>query len=294
MTVKERLAADAALVEAWLDRLTAETDADFAKEIEAERYSLLAPRAKRIRPALVLECCRLFGGRDEDALPLGAALEMVHTYSLIHDDLPAMDNDDLRRGRPTCHKAYGEATAILAGDGLLTRAFGVIAECAATDRMARDAAAVLSRAAGSFGMIGGQIMDLRGETETFDLPTLKKLHAHKTGALMRAAAVLGCVAAGLAVDDARTLAVERYAAGVGLAFQIVDDVLDATADEQTAGKSVGSDAARGKTTFLTFYTPAAALAEAARVTEQAKNELKGLAENDFLTALADYLIDRKY
>ncbi len=294
MTVKERLIANAALVEARLDALTAETDADFQKEIEAERYSLLAPRAKRIRPTLVLECCRLFGGRDGDALSLGAALEMVHTYSLIHDDLPAMDNDDLRRGRPTCHKAYGEATAILAGDGLLTRAFGVIAENAATDRMARDAVAVLSRTAGSFGMIGGQIMDLRGETETFDLPTLQKLHAHKTGALMRAAAVLGCVAAGLARDDERTLALERYAAGIGLAFQIVDDVLDATADEQTAGKSVGSDAARGKTTFLSFYTPEAAMAEAARVTEEAKNELKGLAGNGFLLALADHLIDRKY
>jgi len=294
MTVGERLAANAALVETWLDTYTAEKDADFAAELEAERYSLLAPRAKRIRPTLVLECCRLFGGRDENALPLCVAVEMVHTYSLIHDDLPAMDNDDLRRGRPTCHKAFGEATAILAGDGLLTRAFGVIAEHAATDRMARDAVAALSRAAGSFGMIGGQIMDLRGETETFDQPTLRKLHAHKTGALMRVSATLGCLAAGLSPGDERTAAVERYASGVGLAFQIVDDVLDATADEETAGKSVGSDAAEGKTTFLTFYTPKAALAEATRVTNDAKKALQGITGNKFLLDLADYLIDRKY
>lgn len=294
MTISERLAANAALVEKRLNEYTAEADADFAAELEAERYSLLAPRAKRIRPTLVLECCRLFGGQDEDALPLAAAIEMVHTYSLIHDDLPAMDNDDLRRGRPTCHKAFGEATAILAGDGLLTRAFGVIAEHAATDRMARDAAAVLSRAAGSFGMIGGQIMDLRGETETFDRATLLKLHACKTGALMRVSAALGCIAAGLTIDDGRTLAAERFAAGIGLAFQIVDDVLDATADEATVGKSVGSDAAEGKTTFLTFYSPKAALAEAARVTDEAKKELQGVAGNEWLLALADYLIDRKY
>ena len=160
--IAERLKANAELVENALRGYLAEEDADFARELEAERYSLFA-RAKRIRPTLVLEFCRLYGGRDAAALPFAAAVEMVHTYSLIHDDLPCMDNDDLRRGRPTCHKAFDEATALLAGDGLLTRAFGVLASDTAVSADAvREAVSSLSRAAGSFGMIGGQVMDLAG------------------------------------------------------------------------------------------------------------------------------------
>ena len=158
-----RLAENAALVEKTLAALTARQDVDFAEELEAERYALLA-RAKRVRPTLVLEFCRLFGGKDEAALPFACAVEMIHTYSLIHDDLPCMDDDDMRRGRPTCHKVYGEATALLAGDGLLTRAFGVIASNTEVSAdIAREAVLALSCAAGSFGMIGGQVMDLAGE-----------------------------------------------------------------------------------------------------------------------------------
>lgn len=293
MSVEARLAANAALVEAYLADLTAADDPDFAPEPEAERYSLLS-RAKRVRPTLVLEFCRLYGGRDEAALPLAAAVEMVHTYSLIHDDLPAMDNDDLRRGRPTCHKAFGEATALLAGDGLLTRAFGVIAEAKTLpDGAVRAAVAALSRAAGSFGMIGGQMMDLRGEKEQLSLADLYKLHAGKTGAMIAVSAELGCIAAGLDRADPRVTAARTFAAGVGLAFQIVDDVLDATQSAETLGKSA-SDAARHKTTFLTYFTPAEAREKAREETQRAKRALRGAGDTAFLTAFADYLTERTF
>lgn len=294
MNLKERLAENAALIDATLEKLTSAQDEDFAAELDAERYSLLS-RAKRIRPTLVLEFCRLFGGSDEAALPFAAAVEMIHTYSLIHDDLPCMDDDDLRRGRPTCHRAFGEATALLAGDGLLTRAFGVLASnTAVSDAAVRDAVAALSAAAGSFGMIGGQVIDLAGEEKQLPFELLLKLHAHKTGALIAVSAELGCIAAGLARNDSRTLAALAYARGVGLAFQIVDDLLDATADAATLGKSVGSDAKSQKTTFLTHLDKEAARAYAIDETNKAKAALDDLAGNDVLLALADYLTEREY
>ena len=218
MDVARRLAENAALVEEALARYTAADDPDFGRELQAERYSLLS-KAKRVRPTLVLEFCRLFGGTDEAALPFAAAVEMVHTYSLIHDDLPCMDNDDLRRGRLTCHKAFDEATALLAGDGLLTRAFGVLATAPVSDGAVRAAVIALSRAAGSFGMIGGQVMDLAGEGKKLPLDYLLKLHAGKTGALITVCAELGCIAAGLSPEDGRTLQACRYAQALGLAFQ---------------------------------------------------------------------------
>ncbi len=292
--IAARLAENAALVEKALSAYVCENDADFAEELEAERYALLA-RAKRVRPTLVLEFCRLFGGRDEAALPFACAVEMVHTYSLIHDDLPCMDDDDMRRGRPTCHKVYGEATALLAGDGLLTRAFGVMASnIAVSGDTARDAVLALSRAAGSFGMIGGQVMDLSGEHEKLPLETLKKLHAHKTGAMIEVSATLGCLAAGLSLQDPRTEQAQRYARGVGLAFQIVDDVLDVTADAALLGKPIGSDAENEKTTFLTYYTTDEALAYARAVTTEAKEALAGLPHTEFLLGLADYLVSRNH
>ena len=292
MNINERLAANAALVEKALASYTDEQDADFAREIEAERYSLLA-RAKRIRPTLVLEFCRLFGGRVEAALPFAVAVEMVHTYSLIHDDLPCMDNDDLRRGHPTCHRAFDEATALLAGDGLLTRAFGVLAQAPVPDGAVREAVAALSRAAGSFGMIGGQLIDLAGEGKRLSLDTLLKLHANKTGALIAVSAELGCIAAGLSRDDARTRAAREFAAGIGLSFQIVDDVLDATSDTETLGKSIGSDERAQKTTFLTYYSPKEALDYAVEVTNKAKSALEGFEGNQYLLAIADHLLNRK-
>ena len=294
MNTMEWLCQNAALTEAALQAYTAAEDADFAEELAAERYSLLAG-GKRIRPTLVLEFCRMFGGSDKAALPFAAAVEMVHTYSLIHDDLPCMDDDDLRRGRPTCHKAFGEATALLAGDGLLTRAFGVIAANGAVSAEVRCAAvAALSKAAGSFGMIGGQVMDLAGEGKSLPYEKLLKLHANKTGALIAVSAELGCLAAGITPDDPRIKAAREYAEGVGLAFQIVDDVLDATADEQTLGKSVGSDKKCEKTTFLTYFIPEKALELAAEHTARAKRALLELENNERLLRLADYLLERKY
>ena len=292
MDIKERLAANATLVESALAAYTAEEDADFAAVLAAERYSLLA-RAKRIRPTLVLEFCRMYGGSDEAALPFAVAVEMMHTYSLIHDDLPCMDDDDLRRGRPTCHKAFDEATALLAGDGLLTRAFGVLAEAPVPDKAVREAVAALSRAAGSFGMIGGQIIDLAGEGKKLSLETLLKLHANKTGALIAVAAELGCIAAGLSCDDKRTQAARSFAQCLGLAFQIVDDVLDATSDTETLGKSIGSDERCQKTTFLTYYSPEEAMKYAAEVTQNGKSALEGIKGSDTLLALADHLLNRK-
>ena len=293
MNIRAILQENAALVEAALREYNAPTDPDFESELSAERYSLLAG-GKRIRPTLVLEFCRLFGGTDAAALPFAVAVEMVHTYSLIHDDLPCMDDDDLRRGRPTCHRQFGEATALLAGDGLLTRAFEVLASnTAVTAEQALAAVRVLSHAAGSFGMIGGQVMDLAGEGAHLTEDALCKLHAHKTGALIRASALLGCLAAGVPEEDPRAVAACRFADGIGLAFQIVDDVLDATASAAELGKSVGSDERSEKTTFLTYYTPEVALAYARRVTDTAKCAIAALPSAARLLALADHLIERK-
>lgn len=205
-----------------------------------------------------------------------------------------MDDDDLRRGKPTCHKAFGESTALLAGDGLLTRAFGALAVAPVSGEAVRAAVTALSNAAGSFGMIGGQVMDLDGEGKKLPLEKLLKLHAHKTGALIAVSAELGCLAAGLSSDDGRTEAAREFARGIGLAFQIVDDVLDATADAATLGKSIGSDARAEKTTFLSYFTPEEALAYAARVTDEAKAAIADMPGSEFLCALADELVDRSF
>lgn len=294
MNIAQRLEENAALVEEALRACLSEQDADFAEVLEAQRYSVFG-RAKRIRPTIVLEFCRLFGGTDTAALPFAAAVEMIHTYSLIHDDLPCMDDDDLRRGRPTCHKQFGESTALLAGDGLLTAAFGVLADTSAvSDRTVREAVLALSRAAGNFGMIGGQVMDLAGEHKKISQEALLKLHAHKTGALISVSALLGCLAAGLSPKDPRTEAACRYAEKIGLAFQVVDDILDVTASEAELGKSVRSDAAHEKNTFLSFYTAEDARAFAEVLTQQAKNELKEYENAQILLYLADALLERKF
>ncbi len=263
---------------------------------EAQRYSLLAG-GKRIRPILVLAFCRLFGGVAQDALAYACALEMIHTYSLIHDDLPCMDDDDLRRGRPTNHKIYGEAFALLAGDALLTDAFALAAENPCLDGQTNArAVATLSRAAGSHGMAGGQALDLLGEREDHrpDLDTLMLTYRLKTGALLCAAARLGAMAAGVGEGDPRMADAVRYAEGIGLAFQIVDDILDVTADEATLGKTVGSDAAGGKTTTLSFYTVEQARALAADCHRRAVAAIERYPEHTFLTDLADALLCRDH
>ncbi|MEB3270368.1 MAG: farnesyl diphosphate synthase [Synechococcus sp.] len=215
---------------------------------DAMRYSLLAG-GKRLRPILCLAACELAGGDTALALPTAVALEMIHTMSLIHDDLPAMDNDDLRRGRPTNHKVYGEANAILAGDALLTRAFEMVALRSPGVPAERLLAVVgeLSLASGAPGLVGGQVVDLECEGKQVDLDTLEYIHLHKTGALLRACVLSGALIAG--ADQELLDALRIYARGIGLAFQIIDDILDVTASSEVLGKTAGKDITADKTTY---------------------------------------------
>ena len=241
MEWNRQLAADQERIEAELIEYAAAWPA-YGRQREAMSYSLLSG-GKRIRPVLVLETCRLFGGSIEAALPLACGLEMIHTYSLIHDDLPCMDDDDLRRGKPTNHKVFGEASAVLAGDGLLTAAFEAVAGAELPPERVVRAVRALAAAAGPAGMVGGQVHSLSRE-EIVQIETLK------TGCLLEAAARLGAIAAGS--TRAQEEAAAEYARGVGLAFQIRDDVLDVLGDEAEFGKPIGSDAASGKATFVSL------------------------------------------
>ena len=216
----------------------------------AARYSLLGG-GKRIRAVLVLSVCDMLGGDPQTARAFSAAVEMLHCYSLIHDDLPCMDNDDLRRGRPSCHKAFGEATAMLAGDVLLTEAFEAIANAPACPQACVQAAKALGLGAGSRGMVYGQELDLKYEALAATEEQLRLIHRNKTGALINAAVQMGAAAAGADADQCRAL--EAYAYGIGLVFQIVDDVLDVTSTAEQLGKPIGSDSENGKTTFVTLY-----------------------------------------
>lgn len=291
--IKELIKENAALTEGALAEYYAESDEDFHVVLDAEKYSLFAG-GKRIRPFLVIEFCKLFGGKTEDAIPLASAIEMIHTSSLIHDDLPCMDNDDLRRGKPTNHKVFGYANALLAGDALLIRAFETISSSELPDKAVRHACLALSCAAGDFGMIGGQIMDLEAEEKKPSLKTLMKLHRKKTGALIRCAALLGCIAAGLDWSDERTQAACSYAEKIGLAFQIVDDILDVTGDVALLGKTIGSDVDEGKTTFVSFFTPDEAYEKAKELTEEAIADIENYENSAALTELARFLLDRRY
>lgn len=296
--LKTALSRDAEAVEKKLLSLYPETaDPDIALIQKAEKYSLMAG-GKRIRPFLVLEFCRAFSGEpdgtDTDAaLAFAAAVEQVHTFSLIHDDLPCMDDDDLRRGRPTSHKVFGEAVALQTGDSMCIRAFETILGSGSADpeTLAR-AALALSRAAGGNGMVGGQVTDMRGEREQFDFDTLLKLHSLKTGAMIRVSAKLGCIAAGIPEGDERMAAADRFAAGTGLAFQIIDDVLDVTSDAAALGKNTGSDSENGKTTFLSFMSVEEARAYAKKVTDEAKAAISGYPQCGILCELADWLLER--
>ena len=291
--IKEKIKASAKLTEAKLREYFERYDEDIKELLESEQYSLFAG-GKRIRPFLVIEFCKLFGGRVEAALPFAAAVEMIHTYSLIHDDLPCMDNDDLRRGKPTNHKVFGYSTALLAGDGLLTRAFGVAASNPYVDkRIATEATVALSDAAGDFGMIGGQIIDLYGEKEKLSEEKLLKLHSLKTGALIKVSAMMGVLAAGYDMGSPEMESAIAYASGIGLAFQIVDDIMDVTVSEEVLGKSAGSDAENNKTTFMTYYTVDAAREYAAKLTAEAVSAIADYEHSETLTDLAAYLLDRE-
>ncbi len=268
-------------------------DADIASLLDSERYSLFAG-GKRIRPALTLEFCKLFGGEECAAIPFACAVEMIHTYSLIHDDLPCMDDDDLRRGKPTNHKVFGETIALLAGDSLLTGAFEIAASnTEAGADVSAMAVAYLANCAGRYGMIGGQVMDIEGEKRKLTLDELLKLHSLKTGALISAACVMGALAAGVRLDDKAMKDVITYAENIGLAFQIVDDILDCTGDEATLGKRVGTDAQHEKNTFMSFYSLEEAQFYADRLTQDAIDAVRKYPESDALCALAEWLAKRK-
>ena len=216
---------------------------------QAMRYSV-ENGGKRIRPALLLEFCRVCGGDYKKAVPFACALEMIHTYSLIHDDLPCMDNDDFRRGKPSCHIAFGEEYALLAGDALLTLAFETAMKSNLSAEITVKAAKELAKAAGVMGMVGGQVLDLQNEGKKVGVSDLQKPDELKTGELIRAACVLGCVCAG--ADDKKIAAAEKYAHDIGIAFQIVDDILDVTSDEETLGKPIGSDEENQKSTYVSL------------------------------------------
>lgn len=284
---------NAALVEQALSEYVSGTDRDYGLIFEAERYSLLGG-GKRVRPFIVNECCRILGGDIKASMPLACAVELVHTYSLIHDDLPCMDDDDMRRGKPSNHKAFGYANALLAGDALLTRAFGIIAEAEELSAETKNrAVALLARAAGERGMIGGQIMDLAGETQELEFDTLVRLHTHKTAALIECSALLGALAAGYGADSDTARALSEYAVKIGISFQVIDDVLDVTADEKELGKSVGSDAGHGKTTFLTYYDEQKAREYAEELTAEAVSAISVIGGSEVLTDFACYLLNRK-
>lgn len=290
-TAKELLFLDSKAVESLLDTLYVSSEGCGALLDEAARYSLMAG-GKRVRPALVLEFCRLFGGDVDRALPFAAAIEMTHTQSLIHDDLPAIDDDDLRRGRPTNHKVYGEAIAIFAGDAMTMDAYKLLVSADFEPRVLVDAVRILSSASGESGMIRGQVIDIYGESHRLTLEELLTLHKHKTGALIRASAQLGVLAAGYGMESPQMKAAEEYAEKVGLAFQVVDDILDATATVEELGKSVGGDAEHNKNTFLTFYSVEDAAEYASSLTEDAIRAIEKYEGSERLISLARYLAVR--
>ncbi len=255
-------------------------------------YSLMAG-GKRLRPILVMAAADAVGGQGTDFITTGVALEMIHTYSLIHDDLPAMDNDDTRRGKPTNHKVYGAGMATLAGDALLTMAFEVMLRQEGVDAATKLAVVrEMSIAAGANGMVGGQAIDLESEGKHIPMELLKKMHMGKTGALFRAALRSGAILAG--ADEKQLQALTDYAEAFGLAFQITDDILDVTGDEAVIGKPVGSDERNDKSTYVTLTSLGEARKLAADAVEQGEKALAGFGpEADFLRGLLDFLVKRE-
>jgi len=293
MDVKQRMEEYANIINLSLDRYLPQTEGLQKNVAEAMRYSTLAG-GKRVRPMLTLEFCRLCGGSIEAAIPFACAVEMVHTYSLIHDDLPCMDNDDMRRGRPSCHIRFGEATALLAGDALLSLAFET-ALCnnyigKVKPENAIKAARLLAEASGIGGMVGGQIIDLESEERKISLETLEFMHNKKTGAMITAAAKIGCIVAD--AEEEKIKSAGRFAACLGLAFQIVDDCLDVEGSDDKIGKPVGSDAINDKTTYITHLGIEKSKRLAIKLTDEAISYLNNFKDNVFLSGLAKYLVAR--
>ena len=270
---------------AWYGRFHAEPQTQL---FDAMRYSLLAG-GKRLRPVLAFEFCRLCCGDWKKATPLAAAVEMIHTYSLIHDDLPCMDNDDYRRGRLTNHKVYGEAMAVLAGDALLTDAFLVASTAGLEGKAMADAIGILSECAGSLGMVGGQVLDILSEERECTEEEILAIQSRKTGALIRAACALGAVAGG--ASEEQFDAACRFAAALGLAFQIRDDMLDVIGTQEEMGKGVGTDAQ--KNTFVRLYGLEKCEELVQKYTQYAMDALTEFQDTEYITALAKSLTDRR-
>ncbi|HEX8372859.1 MAG TPA: farnesyl diphosphate synthase [Chthoniobacterales bacterium] len=260
---------------------------------KAMRYSLFAG-GKRLRPILCVAAAEACGGRIENALPAACAVEMVHTYSLIHDDLPAMDNDDFRRGKPTNHKVFGEAIAILAGDALLTLAFEVLAAAAPTQRYSiAEQIRELAQAGGSRALIGGQVADLEAEGKKITISQLRYIHRAKTAALLTSSIRLGAISAD--ATNAQLTALTTFAENLGLAFQVIDDILDVTQTSEKLGKSAGKDVAAQKATFPALLGLEKSRAEAHRLTDESLAALAPLGSKaDQLRSLADHLLQRDY
>ncbi len=293
VSVGDAAAMTARLTDAVLDRLLAAPPGLEARVHDAMRYSALAP-GKRLRPLLVLASARLFGVAKRSALQVAAAIEMVHAYSLIHDDLPAMDDSDLRRGRPTCHKEFDEATAVLAGDGLLTMAFEVLAhpDTHGDSAVRCELVAALASAAGAAGMVGGQMIDLIAEKQTLDIGAITRLQRMKTGALIAFSCEAGAILA-KAATELRT-ALRGYAHDLGLAFQIADDLLDVEGSAAETGKPVGADAAAGKATFVSILGAERARAQAGLLIEQAVAHLDLFEQRaELLRQVARFVVNRR-
>lgn len=253
--------------------------------LDAMDYSLMAG-GKRLRPVLLLSFCEAVGGNAEKALPAACAVEMVHTYSLIHDDLPCMDNDDYRRGRPTCHKVYGEDMATLAGDALLTYAFEVLSTMDGDPKALLRCIGLLSQGAGAHGMVAGQVLDMQGETRKLTEDELRQVHTHKTGDLIRAACQMGAVLGGGTEQQIQQAGV--FAASLGMAFQIRDDILDEIGSQEELGKPIGSDEANGKSTFVSLFGIDACQKLVEEETHRALDALSqgGFLDTQFLRELA--------
>lgn len=262
---------------------------------EAMNYSLKAG-GKRLRPILTLEACRIVGGNEEDAIPFAIAIEMIHTYSLIHDDLPALDNDDLRRGVPTNHKVYGDAMAILAGDGLLNYAFEImLSSSIGKENPAKYLNAIneIAKSSGVYGMIGGQVVDIESEDKKIEMEKLDFIHLNKTAAI-----IVGCMRAGAIIGDATEEQLEnitKYATNIGLSFQIADDILDITGDESKLGKKVGSDIDNNKSTYPSLIGLEKSKEIANDLINEAKTRISNIkGDTEFLNDLAEYIVARDY
>jgi geranylgeranyl diphosphate synthase type II len=262
-----------------------------ARLAESIKYVLAAP-GKRVRAAIVLLCCELIDGKiNDDALNAAAAIEMVHTYSLVHDDLPAMDDDDFRRGRASCHKAFDEATAILAGDALLTMAFEVLAENISSSQKAVEMIRVLAQAAGPAGMIAGQMDDIAAENSKPNAETLGAIHINKTAKMFQASAALGAIAGG--ADEMQKKSLSRFGLNLGLAFQVADDILDVVSDTKTLGKTAGKDAKQGKVTYPALFGLDESRRHAENIIEQTIESLLPFGQKaQILKSLAYEVINR--